>query len=67
MVSSPNRPCPVCTGPMTGRQRSGCSGKCRAAVSRKKKAEAQESRDSRLRGLVTLLAKEAGLTPDDFA
>ena len=45
MVSYPDRPCPVCKGPMTDRQRSACSGKCRAAWSRKKKAEAQEERE----------------------
>ncbi len=35
MVSYPDRPCPVCKRPMTGRQKTGCSGRCRAAVSRR--------------------------------
>jgi hypothetical protein len=40
-----------------------CSGKCRATVWQ----SARKDQESRLRGLVTLLAKETGLTPDDFA
>ncbi len=41
MVSYPDRPCPVCKRPMTGRQKTGCSGKCRAEASRRRrKAEA---------------------------
>ncbi len=66
MVSYPDRPCPVCKGPMTARQKSACSGKCRAALSRKKKAEVQEERDQRLQRLVETLAREVGLNPEDF-
>lgn len=55
MVSCPDRPCPVCKGPMTGRQKSACSGKCRAAWSRKKKAQAQEEREGRIQGLLEQL------------
>ena len=41
MVEYPDRPCPVCKAPMTGRQRTGCSGKCRAeAARRRRKGEA---------------------------
>ncbi len=39
MVSCPDRPCPVCKTPMTGRQKSGCSGKCRAEASRKRRRQ----------------------------
>ena len=39
MVSYPDRPCPVCKSPMTGRQRSACSGKCRAELSRRRRKE----------------------------
>ncbi len=39
MVSCPNPPCPICKGPMTGRQKTGCSGKCRAELSRRKRKE----------------------------
>ncbi len=65
MVSCPDRPCPVCKGPMTGRQKSACSGKCRATLSRQKKAQAQEERDHRLQRLVETLAREVGLKPED--
>jgi len=40
-----------------------CSSKCRAAAWQ----AARKNQASQLRGLVTLLAREAGLTPDDFA
>lgn len=37
MVECPNRPCPVCGKPLSGRQKTGCSGKCRAEASRKRR------------------------------
>jgi hypothetical protein len=40
-----------------------CSAKCRAAAWQRKRGE----REDRLKGLVKVLAKEAGLTPADFA
>jgi len=40
-----------------------CSPRCRAAAWQ----AARKNQESRLRGLVKLLAKEAGLTPEDFA
>ncbi len=46
------RHCPVCRqNPLTDKQRF-CSGKCRAARSRQKKAEEQAQRDRRLRELL---------------
>ena len=39
MVSYPDRPCPVCKGPMTDRQKTGCSGKCRAEASRNRRRQ----------------------------
>ncbi len=66
MISYPDRPCPVCKRPMTGRQKSACSGKCRAVASRRRKAQAQEERDQRLQRLVETLAREVGLSPEDF-
>ncbi len=39
MVDYPDHPCPVCKTPMTGRQKTGCSGKCRAAASRRRKQQ----------------------------
>ncbi len=65
MVDYPDRPCPVCKGPMTERQESACSGRCRAALSRQKKAQAQEERDHRLQRLVETLAREVGLRVED--
>ena len=60
-------PCPVCKGPMTGRKISACSGKCRAALSRKRKAEALEERERRVQRLlqeaVRLLGGEAEESP----
>ncbi len=65
MVDYPDRRCPVCKGPMTERQKSACSGRCRATLSRKKKAQAQEERDHRLQRLVETLAREVGLRVED--
>ena len=55
-----SRRCPVCQTPLTGREaQQVCSGKCRAALSRQKKAERQAwkaaeraQRDRRLRELL---------------
>lgn len=47
-----SRRCPVCQEqPIHGRQEV-CSGKCRAALSRRRKAEAQRARDERVRELL---------------
>jgi hypothetical protein len=47
---------------MTERQTSACSDRCRAAKSRRKLAD----RENRLKDLVKLLAKEAGVTAEDL-
>ena len=60
------RSCPVCGAELTGRQRA-CSGRCRAALSRRSRAEKLTEREARLQGLVKLLGKEVGLSPDDLA
>ncbi len=52
MVEYPDRRCPVCKGPMAEQKESACSGRCRAALSRKKKAQAQEERERRIQGLL---------------
>jgi len=52
MVKYPDRPCPVCKNPMTGRQKTGCSGKCRAEASRKRKVEFDRGRKRKVRGLL---------------
>jgi len=51
VVASP-RPCPVCGHAMTGRRTSACSDKCRAALSRRTRAEQQAERDQRVRELL---------------
>ena len=52
MVDYPDRPCPVCKGPMAEQKESACSGRCRAALSRRKKAQAQEERERRMQALL---------------
>ena len=52
--------CPVCGDLMPQCKISACSGKYRAATRRR-------DHERRLRGLVKILAKEAGFTPKDFA
>ncbi len=66
MLDSFDRRCETCGTPLTGRQKSACSARCRAALSRRKRAEAQEERDQRLQRLVETLAREVGLSPEDF-
>ncbi len=42
------RACPICGRPLTGRQTSPCSDKCRAALSRRKRADEQSEKDRRV-------------------
>lgn len=65
MVDYRQTHCQVCGTPLTGRQEKSCSARCRAALSRRKRAEAQEERDRRLQRLVEVLAREVGLKPED--
>lgn len=67
MVDCPDRPCPVCRGPMPEGRKSACSGRCRARLSRQRKAQAREERDHQLQRLVEVLAKEVGIRPEDLA
>ena len=67
MIDCPEHRCKTCGVSLTGREgKKCCSGRCRAALSRKKKAEAQEERDQRLQRMVETLAREVGLSPEDF-
>ncbi len=67
MINCPEHRCKTCGVPLTGREsKKSCSGRCRAALSRKRRAEAQEERDRRLQRLVETLAREVGLSPEDF-
>ena len=65
MVDCPDRRCQVCKGPMAEQKESACSGRCRAALSRRKKAQAQEERDQRLQRMVETLAREVGFRVED--
>ena len=64
VVGSPGA-CLACGAALSGRRRDQrcCSGRCRAALSRRKR----EDRETRLRELVKVLAREAGLRAEDFA
>jgi len=56
--------CQHCEAEFTPKQSTGeyCSTRCRCAAWQRKR----EERESRLRGLVKVLAKETGLTAEDF-
>ena len=46
MVASPEPVCQVCGGPREPQKQAACSDRCRAALSRRRKAEAQRTRDA---------------------
>ena len=48
----PSCACPVCGAPLQGRQTSACSDRCRAALSRRKRARAQSEKERRVRELL---------------
>ncbi len=62
VVASPGV-CQVCGRPLVGQQTKCCSGRCRAALSRRKR----EDREARLREKVKALARDLGLGAEDFA
>lgn len=49
---APRRPCPVCGAPLTGAKTSACSDRCRAAKSRRRRADALTERDRLVRELL---------------
>ena len=57
--------CAHCDAEFTPKRSTGkfCSARCRSAAWQANRAK----REDRLRGLVRVLAKEAGLTAEDFA
>ncbi len=66
MIDCPEHRCETCGVPLTGREgKKSCSGRCRAALSRQRKAQAQEDRDERLQRLIETLAREVGLRVED--
>ncbi len=54
------RACPICGRPLTGRQTSACSNVCRAALSRRKRADAQSEKDRRVRELLEAALRVVG-------
>ena len=51
MVDYSDRCCETCGSPLIGREgKKSCSGRCRAALSRRKRAQAQEERERRIQG-----------------
>ncbi len=60
MLDCPEGRCESCGTPLTGRQKKCCSGRCRAALSRSRRAEAQEERDQRIRQAMKVLEREIG-------
>ncbi len=52
--------CEVCGVPLTGKQEKCCSGRCRAALSRRTRAEGQAERDRRVRELLETALRVAG-------
>jgi predicted nucleic acid-binding Zn ribbon protein len=50
------RECPACGKPISGRQRA-CSAKCRAALSRQRRADRLKARDREIRGLLEVALK----------
>jgi hypothetical protein len=53
VAGSPQPVCAVCGGPRDDRKREACSDRCRAALSRQRRAQAQVSRDDELRATLT--------------
>ena len=51
-VAATVRPCPACGKALTSGQNTACSGKCRAELSRRRRAENRQQRDQALRALL---------------
>ena len=51
-VESARALCRGCGGPLVGRQKTGCSARCRARVSRHRRADVQRARDAEIRALL---------------
>ncbi len=67
MTDYPEHRCETCGSPLTMREgKKSCSNRCRAALSRRKRAQALADRDHRLQRLVEALAREVGLRVEDL-
>lgn len=56
LVGSPQPVCVVCGGPREPRKREACSDKCRAALSRRRRAQIQTTRDQETRAALEVIA-----------
>ena len=54
--------CVVCGGPRDSRKREACSDKCRAALSRRRRALSQSTRDRETRAALEAIARLAQVT-----
>lgn len=52
-VVGSSRTCPACQKPLEGRQEVACSGRCRAALSRQRRIQAQTKRDEQIAAAVS--------------
>jgi predicted nucleic acid-binding Zn ribbon protein len=60
-VGSPQPVCVVCGGPRELRKREACSDKCRAALSRRRRKDAQRTRDEAIRALLETALEKLGV------
>jgi hypothetical protein len=56
LVGSPQPVCVVCGGPRNPRKREACSDKCRAAISRLRRAQIQTTSDQETRAALEAIA-----------
>jgi predicted nucleic acid-binding Zn ribbon protein len=56
-VGSPQPVCAICGGPRDLGKREACSDRCRAALCRQRRAQAQATRDGELRATLTAIRK----------
>jgi hypothetical protein len=63
LVESARAVCRGCAGPLVGRQKVACSGKCRAKASRRWRQIAGLSRDEEIRALLETALKKLGERP----
>jgi predicted nucleic acid-binding Zn ribbon protein len=54
----PTAACPICGTPLCGRQKSACSDRCRAAKSRRRRAQAQSEGERRVQELLYSAMRE---------
>ncbi len=54
------RICPICSKPLTGKRVSACSDRCRAALSRVRRAQTQTEKERELRELAEAMLRRLG-------